>query len=781
MASLYSVKIDNVSVSVESGLTFIKDGGEEFNLGDMKIVNLSQKAPYPDYADVVLTINSEEYEACIQKDLSKRTSLGIYEHTITIAEPVIKLSQYIHPDKKYTTWDGNKMTYLDQLQNLLATQELGVSTPFLIHADTQTLLDVDAVEKEYSGGDLLTTLTDMFRGVNAVPTLSLNNVIGHEEFGTLGTEITISDVISEIITSDIGDYGVAVHSKIKNGTYEGNLTTGGTFFPSRGYGVTPRSSNDKYQDAEAQWFLDSGIRRRISVQIMNLASQTLGTVVAGINDWVVSKEEWDDLETETTRSTLTAGVYKNNTIYFVEGDNVIQNAGVITNNNVSVNDTAMEGLIRSYWVKTRGTDSEYNSQNLSDIEIEWFYQPIRDMDVRVERHNLDRVVKNATIINNQKDSTLELQRYGQALKSHINRIGNDTFEITIRYTSLASFSLWNVNDYTSDGYKIVKINLYARNNSLDVTYEFTKNQSILNPLAAVNRVVSPFTISKRNVLSCYIYNEYVEFSKTQRTTTSELKLDGIKTILNALKFGSSFDNPVYIAQYFSADSSVVAVLDMSVMAIPLGQSLTFNAQFNAPKVAGYQLVADGILGHKLVPISYANSYGQVDDFAMWFGSTSVTVPDNHPVGATMTTPLMYVPTTTIELNPDEIFGLTLHQHIITDRSNLIIGDYFTENNSMIKELAIAPNVTLVHFADNPHHTIYDKVVKNVGSVLGGGSYVINTTYDMMTISGVPSGNSWAIIETTSPHRLYMAYNYDGTDMNTIYINRLKDRPDIETL
>lgn len=779
---MVSVKIDTVPISIESGLEFVVDGGEEFNLGIMKLVNTRKRLAYTDYADIEITVNSKVFEACIQKDLSKRTSIGRYNHDIVLAEPVIKLSQYVHPDREFSTINGVQPTWLYHIEQILLTLELGVTSPFTVHADTQTLFDDTAVDKEYSGGDLLTTITDIFRSKNAVPTLSLDNVIGHELFGAEGNAITIGDIIAETLTSDIADYGLAVHSKVKGGTYEGNLTTGGTYFPAKGYGVTPRSKEDKYDDDDAQYFLDSGIRRNISAIIMNLSIAST-TVQAEVGHFIVSKDEWDDLLTESDATTLYNGKFKNNTFYFVEGDSVIQNVGVKTKNSGALvtGDDTMESLIKSWIVQFSGFSlGDYNAQSISNIEIQWFYQPTRDFDVRIERHNLDRVVKNATVMNNQKDSVLELQRYGQALKSHINRIGNDTFEVSIRYSDLVAFTTWDINDFTSDGYKIVKIKFLTRDNSLDVTYLFTKNQSILNPQTSVNRKVSPFTISKRNILTCFTYNEYVEFSGTDRAKTSGLQDDGLKVMLNALKWDATKDLPIYLGQ-FSSVSSGGTLIDMSAMSIPMGQSLVFNVQFREPRIAGYQLTADGILGHKLTPIPYGDINGEVDKITMWFGSAGVVVPDNHPIGSLVSPIQMAIPLTEIGLNPDEIFGLTLHQHIITDRSNLIIGDYFTENNSMIKELALEPAVTIVQYENNPNHTIYDKVLKNLGDVVGGATFSINAAYDEITITSTP-GYSWAIAETAFPHRIYMAYNnIDGTDLNTIYINRLKARPNVEVL
>ena len=642
---------------------------------------------------------------------------------------------------------------------------------------TQLLLNVDASWKEYTGGDLLTTLTDMFRDIKAVPTLNLDNEIGHEAFGKQGNLISFSNIIGETITSDIADYGMAVHSKLKNATYEADLDIGTTYCPAKGYGLTPRSSEDKYSDGDAEWFLDSGIRRIPQAKILNLNDSGTGTVVADISDWIVSKAEWDDLEIERVTTTLHTGKYKNNTLYYVEGDYIIHNAGVKYKNNGALitGDDAMEHLIKSWWIWYTGLTTRYAAQSMSNIEIEFKYQPIRDMDVRVERHNYDKVVKNATLINNQKDSVLELQRNGQALKSLINRVGNDSYEVTLRYNIFEPFTLYKLNDYTSDGYKIVKIQLLTRVGSIDVIYKLTKNQSILNPLTAVNRSVSPFTISKRNTLSNFIHNIYVEFGATSRTETVPLSLNGKKALLNALKWNSANDTPMYNAQFKRLGTTTY--LNMSVSKFPQGNTLEFNVQFNHPKIAGYQLVGDAI-GLKLKPVTYTDAYGQVSEVVISFDTGGVIVPDDHPVGAVSTSNLIDQTTYEIGLNPDEIFGLTEIIHPITDRSNLIIGDYFAENNSLMKELGSAQSTTVKYYDGAVSHSIYDKEAKS-GST-GTGSYAIDASYDVLTMSGIPAGSSWVIASSTND-RIYMAYNYDGTDMNIININRLASNPIKETL
>ena len=157
---MVSVTIDGVNIGIEQGVEWVEDGTEEFDLGTLLIVNSSQRATYPDYADVVMTFNSETINACIKTDTSTRTTVGTtdkYEHRIRLAELVIKLSQYPHADRLFTTKSGAKTTYKVHLEDILNTAFYGKTSPLTIATATSTMLDEDADEKEYSGGDLIST------------------------------------------------------------------------------------------------------------------------------------------------------------------------------------------------------------------------------------------------------------------------------------------------------------------------------------------------------------------------------------------------------------------------------------------------------------------------------------------------------------------------------------------------------------------------------------------------------------------------------------------------
>lgn len=123
--------------------------------------------------------------------------------------------------------------------------------------------------------------------------------------------------------------------------------------------------------------------------------------------------------------------------------------------------------------------------------------------------------------------------------------------------------------------------------------------------------------------------------------------------------------------------------------------------------------------------------------------------------------------------------MTYSLHCISDDENLIVGDYFLENNSLIKELGVNQTYEVVYYDDNPRYTIYDNYKKSGSN--GTGSYFVTTGFDAIVLSGT-TNKSWAICKTgTDAGRVVLAYNYTGTNLNTVYLNLLKDRPNINIL
>lgn len=778
---MISITVNGETINVEQNTEFLEDATEEFDVGSAVIINSESKTPYADFSDIVITMGSYEIKTILQKDLVTRTSNGRYQHQLVFTEYAIKLAMYQHPDRKFDTVDGEKTTYKYHLETLLETivSYLGITTEITVDSDTLTLLNVLADEKEYTSGNLLLTLVDMFRYVGAIPTFNENNVIGHKLLADIGDEISFTRVDGEVIESDIGDYGYRVYSKVKNATYEADLITGGTYYPSKTGSVSVRSLDNKYIDTQAVYIVDSNIRRMI--QGLTSSYSTYTNLVINI----VSKDEWEELETcRVLNSGSNDGTntyeddYKNNTPYY--DGNVIYNVGTEYSYSGAVPDQNVisQAIRRAIYKLNTVVVPPSVSVSPRDIDMNFFYQPIRNMDVSQIRYDYNRVLKNATVLNTQKDSTLELARYGTACKQYINRIGNDKYSVTVRYFD--GDTPFEVFDYTSDGYKIVKRQFIWRGSSFDVKYELTKNQSILNPITGVKyESVSPFTITKKQILTNYLREEYYEFSRINKSNTgTDISTIG-SILLNAFNYSSTYDTPIWNATYRRDASDYIA---MPCTPFPMGNSFQFNVQFNHPKFAGYQYVADTI-GNRIEPLVYTDEYGQAETVQLSFTTEPTSVSaDTYPLSTGFGTPILSTPSFFAKLQPNENFGATETRHCITDIEGFIIGDYFLQNNSLVKTLSGAQTLTLGVYDTNQKYTIYDKKRKTSPDSTGTISYTPGNDY--ITLTGV-TGKSWVIYNSNVLSddylKIYFAYNYTGTSLIRIYLNQLKFDPNIGIL
>ena len=162
----------------------------------------------------------------------------------------------------------------------------------------------------------------------------------------------------------------------------------------------------------------------------------------------------------------------------------------------------------------------------------------------------------------------------------------------------------------------------------------------------------------------------------------------------------------------------------------------------------------------------------------WYNNLTSTA-STFPVGGTASNELIGPKVFTVGLNPNETLGKTMIIQPVTDRSNLIIHDFFALNNSLMKELGSAQGISIYHYDGDRQFNIYDKVLQSGSN--GVGSYALDSSYKGLLISSVPTGSSWLMCSTAAPYNIYMSYSYDGTDMNSIFINSNTEEQDIETL
>ena len=821
------VKINSATVYPELPLEFTLDGTEEFRKGTLKLDNLEEVKPFDDYSKVDITINGIDYKFILESDLPNRVSKNKTTHQITLLEQVVNLNDVMIPDRAFSTAQGVQTTWKYQLETIIETSNIGYSVAedtlelLNVTANNQQYSGsfLNFLVIAFRAVDAVPSLDDTEIGHNLLN--AKNNNITTEVQAILDND----NMESRRYEANINDYASSVYSKVKNGSYEESEEIGATWFPSKTGYTTVRSGNNKYNsdDAEIQF---NGGQRRIAQAFINLAvvqgdqtyqglfGSTSGDVPsvggygdryqceedgftsanagltfdtgdtavyiynkwyknalttdtiyidADISDYCLSKEEWDKKEIETTEATLYAGVYANNSFYLNEGGDTLENIGVQYNTGLFTNPTAYKIMRVSF--------AEVYNLDIGDIDynkilnVKWRFKliPARDYDTDIERHTSARVKYKSVKTNQQQESRVEIGKYGKANYQFVNRMGNERFEITIRYFESDPYSLglktyddiFELFDYYK-GYKIVKIKFMIYSNMIDCTYLFVANQSNLNPNSAFTNPVSPYTIQdKIEAKTCYVRKHYLVFgdSYTEDTLNATTKL----ILWNRFDYSPSYDTPIYTAVYSSLDSSDDIALDVQ-RAIE-GRGFTFNTQFNSKTIAGSKIEAVGLgdITHKLTPINYTNDYGEVDECVIEYCNDVTINPIDYPVASGYTS-LFGNYTRSVKLQPNEILGETQRIECITDRENLFIYKNFLLNNSILRE--IEEDITLqVYYYDNPIFTTDTKAIVD--------GFVANdyptVTLGKITLSGNNLGYSYAIVDSFTKE-LYFAYNYYGDDL-----------------
>jgi hypothetical protein len=226
----------------------------------------------------------------------------------------------------------------------------------------------------------------------------------------------------------------------------------------------------------------------------------------------------------------------------------------------------------------------------------------------------------------------------------------------------------------------------------------------------------------------------------------------------------------------------------------VGQSFQFNVQFYHPKFAGYQLesytTSLGGTAYQIVPLSYTDEYGQAGSIRLGFTNepTSTSV-NTYPLSTGFGTQLFDTTSFDADLQPNERLGHTEVRHCISDISGFVVGDYFLQNNSLIKTLGGAQTYTVGIYDESQNITIYDQKIKNSPDSTGTFTYTLGNDY--FDISGGVTDKSWIIYNSDSGSddygKIYLAFNRDdslpsGTGgLSRVYINYLEDDPNIETL
>lgn len=779
-----TLTIDGVSYVPEIPPNLVVDKKEAFDYGEIVIKHTTVENPFDEGAGVVIVVDGVTFEYRVDTDIVVQINEGVFNHTVTLIEPTAKLTKYITADRFMTVnSDGTPMTYKQHLE-LLRNAPLNGTKAFSIPTATSNFLDTTAVQKKYVNMNQLQSLTDLFRSKDAVPRLKLNGDLEYTLYNEKNQPITIGELTGQTKRKDLNNFALSVRSKAKNLVYDGDLQTAATFYPTKDEGVKPRTDG-QYSDEKARYILDENIRRMIGVTIIDCPLSGSRTTDLPIGKYVVSKEEWDSLELGSNDMSVlqASGKKQRNTLYYTIGDNEVVNMATNWKNDTGLfSDDTMEALIKSaLFDSTLYTPADYTSGDIKDYKLNFFFQPYFDGDLTAQRKS--GVSKRAEVLTNQKDSIVDLGRYSNVLKGTISRLSNGEYTITKKHDSMAD--TFNLGDYTADNFQVTKISYEIYPNHINATYELTKNFINLDLETSVTNRPTPFTIERNNVNTNFVYTEFIEISDTKRLISSSMTQDGVNSFMNGMDYLLAHDTPIYLSHYYSAESTSITSTSSRIhrSALCVGDStgVRLFTGFTHPSIAGLRNITESDGGGTVQasqPVRYTDAGGGIVNAKYEFYNDAPFTESSFPLVSASSNPLIETPSIQFDLQPNEIKGFT-NEHLFYSDERIIFGDKLGQENSLVKLITVPKTMLIYISASDTVYNIYDKQIKEAtDSSINFTVDKIDRSVDVSSISETASV-TWALGD--SDGNLYFAVNYDGTPLQKVYFNFLKNRVGISDL
>lgn len=678
--------------------------------------------------------NFEEGEADFKKcfliadiDVTERHTIEkSFIYTITSIEPTKYLEKVICSSMGYTNKED---TLLDQLEKALINAEPiedGQSPRFRLSQRLENRLSgINGEDFFFTKPTLREILDGMLSVINCRAEVheitDFNSIeIDYYELNEVKSRIEILEVLNkqtiqniEYLGADIEAYGDNSFSGNREAIYHPSPNGWDTFktqeatLTSENAAISTEFPIEEIKEFIVPCALTVNYRITLNTSPYVKADNESFSKTVNIVRNVVDEETYNilensssDIQTLITTSTL----YKKNIIYYTRGSDKIRNLKIkvlfssedtfkIAVLNALMNSEIREEIYQELRVKHPEASSIIIEEIISNLSYKNAifrikYIPYIDAHARIGKVGYSEVP--STIIDNQSEKIIDLERYGGNLYGTINRLGNKELKIDRKLYSINDD--YNIGDITADGYVLTSKDLALYNGFIKAHYEFTKDFGKLNEKIGINREKRIYNIPlesfvRDNLIKEYIIADFVPNGASNILLSEFLKTFDLrenKPITNALiqtKFyelgiqkqwsytdktnhsievssGDELPTPDFLP---SADNYEVGTVgkvynnsslemfyevkevgdeyltqsnlyELSIVPYTMATSMLFKFRFDDNYSAGMSSEGRVIGGIKQVPNPYVNSKGEYDKIHIrLFNDSDMTKPPIYDV------------------------------------------------------------------------------------------------------------------------------------------------------
>lgn len=756
MIDQFVLKIGNINIpqkQVAQGLSMIDALDETLDTATVIIAPAKRQEVFPMWENVWLTIDGTTRSYMVSEDsvdmLSKQPVL--FKHTVQLIEPT-KYLDVLPCDNLTFTKPSNQLSYPDDLEGknaslwhvlrrirMCAQLRLENATepfPFEIDPAVESeLKSIEAPQFFLNVGNIRDAVNQVFKYINAVArcwiaedgTLMLaydrfnkrNNLIPDEH-----VDITKGYITNYGASQSIQDYASEVQTYVSNLTTDSeNADQAVIVYPAEGNWASLRSENGGI-------LTTSNMRMITPSPISKVEKLTLWLEVRyypegsfyedkivsfDVTPLVVTKEVYDTLERETEWGVKDIGDGK--TIFYpiALGKDAAIIYEYLGTNFYGLDETwsGFMGLSRTvidtvssyvYW-NANGTASLLSLPTSGKVNFSpslkclWNVIYMGTTDSRLSSEKDESTTRKATINVNQATNLTDNIALGQNMQGLVQRLGQDEKLYTVRFKKYQN--VWNIGDYTSDGYIVTKRGISIYNDFVIGNMTLNKNFNRRSQFVDLDSEIRQFVIpAKENSLTRHsLIKQYVYFS-TKAESGEGSNFVGLYTGMMASL--CNFSNTVgwqynpNAAWYECAE--INNYLRGAIDSKSFGNSIAFTFGFNDNRSAGNrvyeedknkveQAVAYTINGGlQKLQVKLANTFNVSSDF-----DALISTANRYPIcgnsSALQNIAIICPDNLMLYKDPAEIWRCTIQFHFLadpTDENELIIGEGYATNHFWVR-------------------------------------------------------------------------------------------------
>lgn len=720
----------------------------------------------------------------------------LYEHTFNLVEPT-KLLEGVKVDGFAVSQPADeaaRKSLYDVLKELLAVTPLRTvqeaalertgfrKAPYVVTDDAAVVAALRGVKSPEFRWDSQTTLRecldDIAAMIDAVPRLTANaaetafDTITFDFVNETKSAIESMGFAGEEMGFEESQYCSAIETQADN-IVESDSLNASVVFPSVNGWTTPRTEEIKRDNKNSALILPQNIEelKHVYVQIdanfigydrivketgkvdtycslKTLAEHGLPAPYLDIKKYCVENKEWETKETQTTSKTSLT-LYKNNTFYWTQGENILHLLGDRYKSSIFSSTPVYKELLAGVVASIYNDNPDY-FPSWTDIENgrQIFYRPngkvndtaisdIREWRIRVEYIPTNsnakvRAVKtnkvNVGFVQsyNQRAQINSSEALGRAMKSTVEKMGVNTLKLTKAYKTLDGvLQVGDVYMHEGEAYVVTVVNLELLSHRLAVcVYELSKNWSLLSRYVGIDRRFRswniPNDVSERNLTDA----DYCEITRGDGTTAGlsdgDVRLDNAPAVdfLSVLTTNLATDEEIttcwiFKDEYTEGNRKNLDGVMVPASAFSFGKSVVFYARTLDNLSAGKRMQRETIDGSDTaedccIDTYYCNDDGTLTEMTVMLGAIcknlNVTDSDaadlaplarqSKPATSVIADYYLNFPDRArfsqkyaVNKNPAEQLNFVYQIHFVTDLPDIVLGAMLAQNNPLIKSMS----------------------------------------------------------------------------------------------